>query len=36
VVDVASQFKAAETLAAKEATKVADALGHIYRQGPLK
>ena len=36
VVDVASRFKTAEPLATKEAKEVADALGRIYRRGPLK
>jgi len=36
VVDVASLFKAAGPSATKKAKEVADALGYIYRRGPLK
>ena len=36
MVDVASQYKAAEPLTTKEAEEVADALGRIYRRVPLK
>jgi len=36
VVDVASRFKATKPFATREPKKVADALGNIYRRGPLK
>ena len=36
MVDVASRFKAAESLATKAAKEVAEALSRIYRWGPLK
>ena len=35
MVDVASQFKAAEPLATKEAKEVAEALSRIYMRGLL-